>query len=199
MRGIFFPRVFNLSKFCSHWNDWEVFLQWEQDWKSHKALSKSTPNVLNWERAYTIIMSQNGWRIELYWICADGLLRHLLELWLFPFFFFFFPMAYVPKHPTTQKSAVCSESLICLYAKVSNRQSHYFCFVLWRNAHLYTKDCTKAFILGRQKGECTVCFNLGEEIVYFFFSLFFFCLWPLGLERRHQLKMDAALWHSSWS
>lgn len=45
-------------------------------------------------------------------------------------FLFVFPMAYVPKHPTTQKSAVCSESLICLYAKVSNRHTHYFCLVL---------------------------------------------------------------------
>lgn len=33
-----------------------------------------------------------------------------------------------------------------------------------------------------------------EEIVYSFF-----CLWPLGLEIKHQLKTDAALWHSSWS
>lgn len=26
-----------------------------------------------------------------------------------------------------------------------------------------------------------------------------FCLWPLGLEIKHQFKMDAALWHSSLS
>lgn len=84
---VFFPQFPNCLNSAPTEINGGVFLQWEQDWTSHKALSKSTSNVLNWECAFTIIMSQNGWRIQLYWICADGLLRHLLELWLFPFFF----------------------------------------------------------------------------------------------------------------
>lgn len=142
---------------------------WKQDWTSHNTFANSTSSVLNGECAYTIIMSQNGWKIQLWWISADGLLRHLLELWVISFFFFFFPMAYVPKHPTAQKSAVCSESLIRLYEKMSNRHSHYFCLVLWKNAHLYSKHFTKAFILGRQGEECVVDFYLGKGLSTFFF------------------------------
>lgn len=115
MRDSFFPRAFQIVQILLPLKVMGLFLQWEQDWASHNALANSTSSILNWECAFTIIMSQNGCKIQLYWSSADGLLRHLLELWLISFFFFSFPMAYVPKHPTTQKSSVCSESLMQFY------------------------------------------------------------------------------------
>jgi len=32
--------------------------------------------------AHAIQMSPKGWQIQLYWICAEGLLQYLLELWM---------------------------------------------------------------------------------------------------------------------
>lgn len=166
---------------------------WKQDWTSHNTFASSTSSILNGECAYTIIMSQNGWKIQLWWISADGLLRHLLELWVISFFFLL-------SNGICAKTSHCTEVsslqwvINPLVWKMSNRHSHYFCLVLWKNAHLYTKHFTKAFILGRQGEECVVDFYLGKGL-----STFFFCLWPLGLEIKHQLKMDASLWHSSRS
>lgn len=116
--------------------------------------------------------------------------------WSCDWFLFFFFLSNGICAKTSHHTEVISLQWVTnavLYAKMSNRHSHYFCLVLWRNAHLCTKHFTKAFILGRQGEECIVCFYLGKGL-----SRVIFCLWPLGLEK-HQLKTDASLWHSSQS
>lgn len=86
-------------------------------------------------------------------------------------FFSFFPMAYVPKHPTRPKSAVCSESLICLYAKVSNRQS-LLCTL--KKCSLIHQALHYSFSFGKAKRGMHSVLLFGEEIVYFFFFFGFF-------------------------
>lgn len=136
-------------------------------------------------------MSQNGCKIQLSWLCADGLLRHLLELWLVSFF----PLlpngicAKTSHHTQVISLQWVTNAVLC--AEMSNRHSHYFCLVLWRNAHLCT-SLKFSFWEGNERN--AERFYLGEGLSV----EFFFCLWPLGLEK-HQLKMDASLWHSSRS